>query len=217
MPPSEISIKTNGSSGYSKRKGLGIYVLFSLIIVIGIAVFVYLRFVSPYYYSNKKEDKAKTSAYNTPPVILERDYEIPITYPYPKNNNITTLFDPVDKGVFDQLENGKNNDSINTNLNHQENTIVPEKQLAKTNIDNNVLAPVIKVKDFIYKSGDKFLVQISAWSSEKNAIKHASYFKEKGYQTEIVKVNLNSGVWYRVRVINFHSENEAEKFYNKYK
>ena len=218
LPPlPRVPIKTDRTLGYSKRKGLGIYVIFALIIVICVAVFVYLKFISPYYYGSKKETKAKTSAYNIPPVILERDYEIPVTYPYPKESNIAALFDPIDKSVFDQPENKKNNDSITTNLNHQENTTIPVKQLAKTNKDNNVQAPLVKVKDFIYKSGDKFLVQISSWSSEKSAFKHASYFKGKGYQTEIEKANLDSGIWYRVRVMNFHSEKEAEKFYNRYK
>jgi cell division septation protein DedD len=79
------------------------------------------------------------------------------------------------------------------------------------------LSSIVRLKDFLYQEGDKFLVQISAWSSEKRALKHASYFKKRGYQTEIVKVNLDSKTWYRVRVINFNSENEAEKFYKKYK
>jgi hypothetical protein len=179
-----IPLRTERTLGYSKRKGLGLYVIFALIIVLGTAVFIYLKFINPYYSGNNKITETKTSAYNTPPVIIERDYEIPVTYPYLKDSNIVTPFDPIDKSVFDQ----------------------PTPP-----------SPIVRVKDFIYKSGDKFLVQISAWSSEKNALKHASYLKGKGYQTEIVKANLDKGTWYRVRVINFNSENEAEKFYNKYK
>ena len=212
-----MPVTTPGNLRYSNRKGLGIFVIFALIIVLSGAAFIYLKFINPYYSGSKKVTDAKVSVYNTPSVIIERDYEIPVTYPYPKDSNIVTSFDPIDKSAFEQTENNKNNDSISTNLKDQTNTNVPVKQTAQTNISNNVNSSAVRVKDFIYKLGDKFLVQISAWSSEKNALKHASYLKAKGYQTEIVKANVNSGTWYRVRVINFNSENEAEKFYNKYK
>jgi len=216
-PSDTIPLRTERTSGYSKRKGLGLYVIFALIIVLSGTVFLYIKFVHPYYSGNKKVADYKVSAYNTPPVIIERDYEIPVTYPYTKDSSVVSAFDPIDKSVFDQLETKKNNNSLGTNLQDQTNTNVPVIQPAQTNINNNVNSSAVRVKDFIYKSGDKFLVQISAWSSEKNALKHASYLKGRGYQTEIVKANLNNGIWYRVRVINFNSENEAEKFYNKYK
>ena len=219
IPPHSdtIPLRTERTLGYSKRKGLGLYVIFALIIVLGTAVFIYLKFINPYYSGNNKITETKTSAYNTPSVIIERDFEIPVTYPYLKDSNIVTPFDPIDKSVFDQPATKKNNNSLGTNLKNQTNINVPVKQPAQTNINNNLNSSAVRMKDFIYKSGDKFLVQISAWSSEKNALKHASYLKGKGYQTEIVKANLDKGTWYRVRVINFNSENEAEKFYNKYK
>jgi hypothetical protein len=144
-PPSDtIPLRTERTSGYSKRKGLGLYVIFALIIVLSGTVFLYLKFVHTYYSGSKKVADFKVSAYNAPPVIIERDYEIPVTYPYTKDSSVVSAFDPIDKSVFDQ---------------------------------STPPSSIVRVKDFIYKSGDKFLVQISAWSSEKNALKHASYLK----------------------------------------
>ena len=212
-----IPVITARNLRYSNRKGIGLYVLFVSILLLAGAAFLYLKFVHTNNANNNKPVTTKISGNNSSPVIIKRDFDIPVTYPYTNDSNLVSAFDPIDKSVFDQPENKKNDDSLGTNLKDQNNTNVPVKQLAQTNINNNVQSSVARVKDFIYKSGDKFIVQISAWSSEKRALKHASYLKEKGYQTEIVKANLNSKTWYRVRVINFNSENEAEKFYNKYK
>lgn len=212
-----IPVITARNLRYSKRKGIGLYVLFVSILLLSGAAFLYLKYVRTNYPLINKPVTTKISGNNSSSVIIKRDFDIPVTYPYTNDSNVVSAFDPIDKSVFDQPENKKNDDSLSTNLKDQNNTNVPVKQLAQTNFTNTVQTPAVRVKDFIYKSGDKFIVQISAWSSEKRALKHASYLKEKGYQTEIVKANFNSKTWYRVRVINFNSENEAEKFYNKYK
>jgi hypothetical protein len=206
LPSYTIPSINESNLNYSKKKGIGLYLIFVFIFIVCGAVYLYLKFVLPYYSGSKKIADAKVSVYNIPPVIIERDFDIPVTYPYPKDSNIVSSFDPIDKSVFEKNESRKDDDLK-----------VVLKQSAQTITNKTVLAPAIKVKDFIYKSGDKYIVQISSWSSEKSALKHASYFKEKGYQTEIIKAKLDRGTWYRVRVINFYSENEAVKFYNKYK
>jgi hypothetical protein len=201
---------------YSKSKGLGLYVVFAILIVLGAAAFIYIKFINPYYSENKPVPDAETSSYIAPPVIIERDYSIPVTYPYPKDSNLVVPFDPIDKSVYEKNENKKNNDSVGTDLQNKNNTKAPAEQLAQTKPVDNITSSAVRVKEFIYKFGNKYQVQISSWQSEQRALKHASYFIKKGYQTEIVKANLNNGTWYRVRVINFNTESEAQSFYDKY-
>ena len=214
--PQELLRRPERNLGYSKRKGIGLYVILVFFFLIGGAVFVYLKFLHMNYSGNKKVVSTKISGNNSPAVIIKRDFDIPVTYPYTNDSNVIPAIDPIDKSVFDQYENKKSDDSISTNLKDQNNANVLVKQPPETKV-NNVKPSVVKQREFIYKSGDKYIVQISSWSSEHNALKHASYFKGKGFQTEIVKANLDRGTWYRVRVGYFNSENEAEKFYNTYK
>ena len=201
--------------GYSKRRGIGLYVLFASLLVITGAVFLYLKFAHIIYPDNKNLVNTKVTGNNPPTVIIERDFEIPVTYPYVNDSAAVPAIDPIDKNVFVQHEKIKD-DSIGTILKNQKNEIVQVKKNVETKV-NKVPLSVVKFKEFIYKSGDKYLVQISSWSSEQKAIKHATYFKDKGFQTEIEEVSLPKGIWYRVKVGNFNSENEAEKFYIKYK
>ena len=154
---------------------------------------------------------------NTPPVIIERDYDVPVTYPYPKDSNKVVPFDPIDKSVYGQTETKKNNDVVDADLKDKTNTIAHVKQPAPSVIANTVKSSEAKVNGFISKSGDKYIVQISAWSTQSRALKHAADLRVKGYQTEVVKANLANGIWYRVRVLNFKTEKEAQIFYNKYK
>jgi nucleoid DNA-binding protein len=215
--PDLIPDRPERSLGYSKRKGIGLYVIFASLLVIGGTILLYFKIAHMNYPDNKKPVNTKISGNNPPAVIIKRDFEIPVTYPYINDSSVAPAIDPIDKNVFNQFENKIKDDSIGPNLKVQHKEIAPVKQLTQTYLNNNVQSSAVRVKDFIYKSGDKYLVQISSWSSEQKAIKHASYFKNKGFQTEIEEASLPIGTWYRVRVGNFNSENEAEKFYNKYK
>jgi len=212
-----IPPRTEKTPAYSKTKGLGLYVIFAVIVVLGITAFVYLRFISPFYSGNKKVAAAKVSVNNTPPVIIERDYEVTVTYPYPKDSNKVVPFDPIDKSVYEQTETKKNNEAAGADLKEKTKTVAPVKQPAQPVIGNAVKSSEVKANGFISKSGDKYIVQISAWSTQSRALKHAADLKGKGFQTEIIKANLANGIWYRVRVLNFKTENEAQNFYNKYK
>lgn len=66
----------------------------------------------------------------------------------------------------------------------------------------------------IYKSGDKYSVQISSWRKKAHADREAQKLVSKGHNVYIVKVYLKSlkGTWYRVRVGDFKSLQEAQDF-----
>lgn len=69
-------------------------------------------------------------------------------------------------------------------------------------------------KTQVYKSGNKYSVQISSWRKKSQAEKEAQKLMRKGHNVFIVKVFLKSlgGTWYRVRVGDFNSLQEAKNF-----
>lgn len=71
-----------------------------------------------------------------------------------------------------------------------------------------------KIADFVFKSGKKFYIQISALRSFETAEKVAKDLKKKGYNSFIMKVKKEGvrgedGVWYRVRVGPYDKEEKA--------
>jgi nucleoid DNA-binding protein len=183
---------------YSKKKGTGLYVTIVLLFLLCGSLFIYLKYARFHIPFTQKVSSVKVEESKPTVAIIERDFDIPVTYPYEKESNLNTAFESIDKNALD----GKNTTEKE-----------PVKQPDESKIEQ-VKSPLVKVKELIYKSGDKYLVQVSSWSSEKNALKHASYYNGKGYQTEIVKANLNKGIWYRVMVGYFNSVEDAAKFHS---
>jgi nucleoid DNA-binding protein/cell division septation protein DedD len=203
--------------GYSKKKGIGFFIILAVLIVLTGTVFLYIKVINPYYAGYNKSVDTKADSYNIPPAIVERDYKIPVTYPYTKDTNVVHVFNPIEKNVFAPADKSINHDSIVKVTKVQKVEEVPVKQPAHITTINNIKSSEVKVNQFIYKSGDKYIVQISSWSSKNKALDHAAHFSKLGYQTNIETANLDRGLYYRVRVGNFNSENEAKKFYEKYK
>ncbi len=75
----------------------------------------------------------------------------------------------------------------------------------------------IHVYKTIFSDGSKYYVQTSSWRNESKAIDEVGNWKRKGYSSFIMKVNIpeKGGLWFRVRVGPFNSENEARKFYEQ--
>lgn len=192
-----------------KKKGLGLFLIISIAVIISAAVLFYFYILGPQLDGNKVVTPERTvpSA-----AIIERSYDIPVTYPYDSSANLSDFHEPY-------------------NIHNTESSIVPETKVegtgkSGTEKEQNTNTPVIsendqnksvsgtseKVKEFIYKQGDKYLVQVSSWQGKRLAEKHAASFQEKGMVTEIQKVYLDGEPWYRVRVGYFNSLSEAENY-----
>jgi cell division septation protein DedD len=195
--------------GHSKKKGIGIFVVSALFLVICGSIFLYIT-MSHLFSHSPNFKTAGPVVNNVSSVTIERDFDIPVTYPYIHDNTVKQPIDPFSINLL-ELDSSKD-------IKAPEETKPVEKEMPKTETksENNSLKPV-KLKEFIYKSGNNFLVQVSSWPSEPAALKQASFFKNKGFETEIEKAFIGKGYWFRVRVGYFKSENEAEAFFNKYK
>src|ERR1017187_9250961 len=61
-----------------------------------------VRRINIVYPGNKKPVITKISVNNPPPVIIERDFEIPVTYPYLNDSSVPPPINPIDKNVSTQ-------------------------------------------------------------------------------------------------------------------
>ena len=63
----------------------------------------------------------------------------------------------------------------------------------------------------------KYTIQIASYSTKKEALKHASQLKEKGYNAFFVPAKVKGTVWYRVSVGVFASQKSAMNFQKELK
>jgi len=212
----EPPVALKRSVGFKKRKGLGLFVISSVILLFSIGIIFYVKYITPRIPGTKI--KYIPAVNQSAAVIVERSYEIPVRYPYNSSVKLSAPHDPYNLSTPSITPTVTIPDTV------QKKPEIKPPVIQKEQIQTS---PVLKkeqnkittgtsehVKDFIYKSGDKYFVQISSWPKSEMADKEAAVFKSKGFSTEIQKVQLPKGVWYRLRVGAFSSVEEAEKFYN---
>ena len=147
------------------------------------------------------------------PVVIKRDYQVPVNYPYAKKDMSADL---ANQGINpaaiagNKTEADSNAQPDKGNLSNLLNT---KKQ--KANLSSGVIAPKKqnRLNDNIVLSAGYFSVQISSWKSKSSAVDEVEKFKEKGYQASYQKVEIpGKGIWYRVMVGGFKSAAAAKEF-----
>jgi cell division septation protein DedD/nucleoid DNA-binding protein len=187
-----------------------------LVIVIGWLLYNWLNTML-----SKKEPESsslKASILRTP-VVINRNYEIPVTYPYLPNMGNLITYDPIDPAVFKTKITAVDTTALSQGPDQKKETVrkVPEPKETKPIVTE--LKPAVdleRVKDNIYKSGDTFVVQVSSWQSQAKAAAEVERLKRQGLSAFIQRAEIpGRGTWYRVRVGGFSSVADAEKFVNK--
>lgn len=186
---------------YSKEKTfLPFWISLITIVAIGVALYLFLRTSSFKFPWKVKINNLGKTFQTSHTEIINRNYDIPVTY---SNSNVQIMRNEII--TKDTIAN-KNNSS---GISRQNNNLKNEPILPKAN--SNVFLQ--KVKDNILKYGNNFIVQVSSWQSEFVANKEAEKFNRQGYKSSVVKAVIpGKGIWYRVRVGNFKTVDEAQKF-----
>lgn len=152
---------------------------------------------------------------------IKREYEIPVSYPYSKTEAIEN------KTQFEQ----KSTEAVITEIPKEEKKIetqkpaepvksedkkTPEKNSISTNVEtskSNITGKSLNVGNNIYKYGSIFVVQVAAFRSIAIAENEAGKYRNKGFNGFVEEAEITgSGKWYRVRVGNFNTKEEAKKF-----
>lgn len=201
--------KSDQNKNYVKRR-TGLYAFVTLFVLVILAA------TSFYWYNNLGTKNVKNvpvnfslSSKNTN--IIARDFKIPITFPY-LINDTSSLDDSNKVENFIQAEKSNNSD-LQQKLNKIKNESNGQTEIIKEITSGS---PAINMGNNIYKYGNNYVVQVASFRSNSIALNEAGKYKNKGFNAFVEQIELpQKGLWYRVRVGNFLSLDEAKNFISK--
>ncbi len=188
--------------GYRNRKSLpSLIVAFVVVIALAGVIFLYMKLKTA---NNGVTDENKSAASKQQTKVIERDYDVPVTYPYEKS------------GI-------KNSTGFNENVKGQtgQNEVTEKTAvtLSKSNADlSDIRDPVNaeRIGNYIFKYPEGIVVQTSSWKSKTIAIGEVKKYREAGYTAFAEHSDIaGMGLYYRVRVGYFKSLQDAENFAGK--
>jgi len=200
-----------------KKKNLVPFIVFPLLVIgISLALYWYLEF----YKKNEVTLKpTQISLKSNNAKIVQRNFDIPVTYPYLPKVSETSISETVPSKNEDQgLADSKN---VVENQPEISDVKKVEKEIPKQKVAENK-KPVIpaskslNVGNNIYKYGNYFVVQVAAFRSSSISENEAGKYRNKGFNAFVEAAEIpGRGTWYRVRVGNFNSKEGAQIFSNK--
>ena len=200
-----------------KKKNLVPFLIFPLLVIgLSLLLYWYLEFYKKSEVSPKPTQIALKS---NNAKIVQRNFDIPVTYPYLPKVKETSISEPVTVKKEDQsLADNKN---VVENQPEISDVKKVEKEIPKQKV-TEYKKPVIpankslNVGNNIYKYGNYFVVQVAAFRSSSISENEAGKYRNKGYNAFVEAAEIpGRGTWYRVRVGNFNSKEEAQIFSNK--
>lgn len=165
------------------------------------------------------------------PVVVERDYSFPVTFPYPARTVTPIASKPVEQAEPVTETKKAEEQKVETAPIKQESVkpqpVKPqEKPVGKTEkvIEKPKLVeakkepvkpetkPAAQVQKNIFKEADGYQVQVMSLNREDQAEAEAARLRAKGYKVTVVSANVpGKGLHYRVRVGSFATVEEASK------
>lgn len=204
-----------------KKRNLIPFIVFPLLVIgLSIALYWYLEFY-------KKNETApivnQISLNSNNAKIIQRNFDIPVTYPYLPKIKETTISETVAPSNED-----KNLDTEKNEVLKSDQKIVEDKKVEKqipNQTSTETKEPVkritssgksLNVGNNIYKYDNYFVVQVAAFRSISISENEAGKYRNKGYNAFVEAAEIpDRGTWYRVRVGNFSTKEEAQIFANK--
>lgn len=188
-----------------------IIAIFSIIILSSAVVYYFFPKYFKFFQTEEQQITLIISDKNT--TKIERNFDIPITYPYPpiEEQRINKLFESSIQTETNLLDKSSDIQKIENDIkpNTTSSSIQEKVQTKNTNIE--------RVSDTISKSGDFYIAQVASFRSESIAQREVNKIKSKGYSAFQEKTEIpNKGTWFRVKVSGFKSVDEAQNFQLKY-
>lgn len=192
--------RTNSSSSFVK-------ILAILIIIVG---GLYILFKEDGNIDMKEE--VPTTERNNSTTYVERDYDVPVTYPYDKKDNGQEI-----SGIDLSKDKVSGSDEKVTTNNTSKNKVRTKEQPVVNRTVNNTSNEPALVESNIYNYGGYYIVQVSSFRSEQVAQNTVAKYNSQGYKASIENIVINGNNWFRVQVGNFKSLEEARNFKNSNK
>lgn len=204
------------------------FIIFPLIvIVLSLALYWYLEFFQKKEIPVKNVNISLNTANTT---VIKRDYDIPVSTPYPLQTEGTTLNQNAATSEEVVKEDVKKEDVvINEQVDKQPEVKIEKKEIkpeppAKipdlkplSSTTTTLTKPkALNVGNNIFKYGDYFVVQVASFRASSISENEAGKYRNKGYNAFVETAEIQGrGTWYRVRVGNFSTKEEAQNFINK--
>ena len=224
----EVEKSTEQKAEYfepAKKRNLIPFIIFPLLVIgLSLALYWYLEFFKKGDVTIKpkqivlKSENAK---------IVQRNFDIPITYPYPPKINETTISETVTPKTEEPIV--QKNETTDKKIEEKK----PEtKSEVKSVTKENTKPPVVEIKNpvkntapagnglnvgnNIFKYGNFYVVQVASFRASSISENEAGKYRNKGYNAFVEEAEIpNRGKWYRVRVGNFSTKEEAQIFVDK--
>ena len=202
----------------TKRSSVVFIVALTVILFVGFLLFALLNKFN--FISILKSNKNVTTSEKiySHPVIIKRDYQVPVNYPYSKKNLPPGL---ASQGIDPEALNNQQA-QISSQSMPDKNSLSTLLNSSKQNVNSDQTTSAVKkqdkLKDNIVSLAGNYSIQVSSWKSKTSAIKEIEQFRRKGLTATLEKVDLSGrGIWYRVMVGGFKSAADAKRFLTKYK
>ncbi len=198
-PVKKKSSRNHEYRGYRERSSLPSFII-ALVVIIALAgiIFLYLKLKS----ADNETGANQQGEAGQQTKVIERDYDVPVTYPYEKPGEKT----PAD---LNGPGNAKNSLDKTPGNGSQINNAKQDLTEVREPVDAE------RIGNYIYKYPDGIMVQTSSWKSQTIALAQVKKYRDAGYTAFAEKSTIpGMGLYYRVRVGYFNSLNEAENFVN---
>lgn len=206
--PGEDYIRNDSKPDFRVKFGLTFWIILVAFVVLTAGGLYYFLFYNSDADKKQSADKQNTIQRNT----VERDYDIPVTI-IPKSDSDQTETESAGEKI------SESKDPVNKIAETPPSQTPPSGELKKEHTQLNIQKKDTKdelVKDYIFSDGKRFTVQISSWKTRSVAENEVRRLSESGFPSYLSEYGSSSGTkWYRVRVGDFSSLEEAEEFIGK--
>lgn len=200
-----------------KSKAPFLIVLIGSVVIIGMLYFyiTQIKNVTTKKYEKKLVLKTDNAS------VVERDFSVPVSYPYPKKEN-----EEINSPSLIDSEKKETNIVDKSYEQKEEIKSKPRESIVQIETENNKTGQTVRnissqppvmnyerVAPNIFRYKDYYVVQVAAFRSNSIAENEAAKFRNKGYSAFVEKAEIQGmGVWFRVRVGNFPTLREAQEF-----
>lgn len=204
--PSETETENSLSNqlNYKKKTKFWLYAVISFLLI-GAAAVTY--WYSQIYIKNKNlalRNELKLNVNNAN--IISRDFGIPVSYPYKKDE--TDLVN-----VKDSVKNIQSTIKQNEQIVEVEPKQISEQVIRKKTEQYVPTEKPVSLGNNIYRYGKIYFVQVASFKSNSIAENEAGKYRNKGYNSFVEATEIpGRGIWYRIKVGNFSSLQEAKNF-----
>ena len=200
-----------------KKKNLTPFLIFPLI-VIGLSLLLY------WYLDHYKKNEV---ILKTPQItmksnnakVIQREFDIPVTYPYLPKVNETSISESTPLKTDDQNLVPEKSEVVETEQKRPEEKKTSEQYTPVNNRPVNTVTPLgksLNVGNNIFKYNNFYALQVASFRSSSISENEAGKYRNKGYNAFVEEAEIpGRGTWYRVRVGNFSSKEEAQSFASK--